>query len=161
MCHMKREQSRNRLEELGLPEVVTHIFDGPPPHPALRDVCERPEHAFAPGIRLPAAEIAPLWESGIRVTAVQLDPSSIRFVRFSLERPDEVECLGTSYQSAAADVLIELWELEHPDEVMKAVSDLLEFRHLPRLLAECSHRPPHEPHAQYRAWRSGFLASCT
>jgi hypothetical protein len=158
---MKREQSRERLEELGLPKVVMQIFDGPPPHPALRDVCERPEHAFASGTRLPAAEIIPLWESGISVTAVQLDQPSIRFVRFSLERPDEVVCLGTSYQSAAADVLIELWESEHPDEVMRAVSDLLEFRHLPRLVAACTQRPSRQPHPQYRAWRSGFLASCT
>lgn len=158
---MNREQSRNRLEALDLPKVVTLIFDGPPPHPVLRDVCDSPEHVFAPGTRLPAAEIIPLWERGTSVTAVQLARPSIRFVRFSLERPDEVESLGTSYQSAAADVLIELWELEHTDQVMKAVSDVLQFRHLPRLLAECSRRPVHESYAAYRAWRSGFLASCT
>jgi hypothetical protein len=158
---MNRDQSRNRLEELGLPKVVTQIFDGPPPHPALRHVCQKPEHAFAPGTRLPPAEIIPLWESGIRVTAVQLDQPSIRFVRFSLEQPEEVEYLGTSYQSLTADLLIELWELEQSDEVIKTVSDLLEFRHLPRLLAECSERSPHEPIAEYRTWRTGFLASCT
>jgi hypothetical protein len=157
---MTREQTRNRLEGLGLAAVVKRIFDGPPPHPVLRSVCDRPEHVFAPGTQLPAGEIVPLWERGISVTAVQLDQPAIRFIRFSLERPNEVEDLGTSYQSAAADLLIELWELEHPDEVMKAVSDLLEFHHLPRLLAECSQRPLHEPHAEYRAWRSGFLASC-
>ena len=140
---------------------MTRIFDGPPPHPALRDVCERPEHVFASRTRLPATEVIPLWESGISVTAIQMDQPSIRFVRFSLERPDEIECLGTSYQSAAADVLIDLWELERPVEVITAVSDLLEFRYLPKLLAECSQRPPHEPHTQYMAWRSGFLASCT
>ena len=158
---MTREQSRERLQGLGLPGVAMRIFDGPVPHPALRDTCDNPEHVFAPGTQLPPKDIIPLWESGVRVTAIESGPPPVRFVRFSLERPDEVEVLGTSFQSAAADVLIELWELERNDDILKAVGDLFEFQHLPRLLTECSQRPRHEPYEEYRAWRSRFLASCT
>jgi hypothetical protein len=158
---MTREQSREQLQGLGLPEVATRIFDGPPPHPALRDICASPEHVFAPGTRLPAMEVIPLWESGIEVTAVASGSAPSSFIQFSLERPDDVEVLGTSFQAAAADVLVELWELEQHDDILAAIADLLEFRHLPRLLAECSRRLPHQPYEEYRAWRSRFLASCT
>jgi hypothetical protein len=137
------------------------IFDGQMPHPALCDICASPFYIYARGTKLPSCDLVPLWENGVVVTALQAEANSSRVIQFSLEQPNSVEMLGPTFQSAAADVLIELWELEHPDETLKVIADLFEFHHLRRLIAECSQRSACEPELDYRAWRSKFLVSCT
>jgi len=158
---VQRESTRERLRALSLPRIVMHIFDGQVPHPALCDICASPLYVYARGTKLPSCDLIPLWENGVVVTAFQAEANSSRFIQFSLEQPSSVEMLGPTFQSAAGDVLIELWELEHPDKTLKVIADLFEFHHLPRLIAECSQRSAHEPELDCRAWRSKFLVSCT
>jgi hypothetical protein len=145
---VQRESTRERLRALSLPRIVMHIFDGQVPHPALCDICASPLYVYARGTKLPSCDLIPLWENGVVVTAFQAEANSSRFIQFSLEQPSSVE-------------MLELWELEHPDETLKVIADLFEFHHLPRLIAECSQRSAHEPELDYRAWRSKFLVSCT
>lgn len=143
-----------------LPAVVIAVFDGESPHPALSYRCQDPKYIFSTPILPEGIHITPLWECGVTVTACQHWPPRRRFIKFSLEHHQTVRVIGSSFQSVAADLLIDLWEDEHPDDVLKEIARLFEFRRLDELIRESEQRPRSESHPDYCAWRARFLEFC-
>lgn len=155
-----REESRKELLALQLPAAVLAIFDGKP-HPSLAYYnCQDPYYIFSTPVEPGGVHITPLWECGISVTAYQHTQPRGRFIKFSLEDPEDVTVFGLTFQSVAAAVLIELWEAEKSDTELREIASLLEFRHIDRLLRECESRSRSESFADYRAWRTRILQSC-
>jgi hypothetical protein len=101
-----------------------------------------------------------LWECGVSVTAYQHSQPRGRFIGFSLEDPEEITVFGSTFQSVAAALLIQLWEDEKSDKELREIASLLKFRHLDRLLRECESRSRSENSADYHAWRTRFFESC-
>jgi len=157
---LTRQKSRNELRELRLPSSVLAIFDGQLPHAALAYRCLGPEHVFSTLIEPTGGHITPLWECGVSVTAYQHSQPGGRFIGFSLEHPEEVTIFGSTFQAAAAVLLIQLWEDEKSDKELREIASLLEFRHLDRLLRECENRARSEGAADYHDWRARFCRSC-
>jgi hypothetical protein len=157
---LTREESRKELLELRLPVAVLAIFDGQLPHPSLSYRCRNPHHIFSTPIEPADGHITPLWECGIVVTAYQHSVPRGRFTRFSLEDPERITVIGSSFQSVAAALLIYLWEDEASDETLREIVRLFEFRHFDRLLRECESRSRSETSADHDAWHTHFLESC-
>lgn len=143
-----------------LPDAVLSIFDGQSPHPSLFYRCRDPHHIFSTPIEADGIHITPLWECGTSVTAFQHTQPRGRFITFSLEQPEEVTVLETSFQSVAAALLIVLWENEEADDALREIARLFEFRDIDRLLSECESRSLAGSSADYEAWRTRFLQSC-
>lgn len=155
-----RQECRKELQELRLPKFVLAIFDGQLPHSALAYRCQDPHYIFSTPIEPTGGRITPLWECGLFITAYQHSQPQGRFIAFSLERPEDVTVFGSTFQSVAAALLIQLWEDEKADEELRAIARLLDFRHLDRLLHECESRSRSERCVDYQAWRTRFFASC-
>jgi hypothetical protein len=151
-----REDSRHSLIQLRLPAAVLANFDGRSPHPDLWYRCKDPYHIFAAPFEFNGDRITPLWECGITVTAYEHTLPG-RFITFSLEDPTEIRVLGASFSPAVADLLIDLWEDENPDEVLREIAELFEFRQIEQLLLECNSLA-HS--ADYDDWKRRFLQSC-
>jgi len=134
------------------------IFDGPPPHTLLRELCASPYHFFRRGAALPVGTIIPLWESSTQVTAYQDGMPQGFFIKFSLEQPLDIEVLGHAFHSASADVLLQLWEGECSDEEIRAIAAMFEFPHTEKFLAVCSESSAHAP-SEYDQWRGRLLES--
>jgi hypothetical protein len=117
------------------------------------------QHIFSTPIEPAGIHITPLWECGMVLTAYQHSKPG-RFISFSLEDPEHFRVLGSSFQSVAAALLIDLWEDEASDEALRDISRLFEFCHLDRLLRECESRSRSETPADYDAWRTAFLRFC-
>ena len=79
---------------------------------------------------------------------------------FSLENPEHITVIGSSFQSVAAALLIYLWEDEASDETLREIARLFEFRHFDRLLRECESRSRSDTSADHDAWHTRFLESC-
>jgi hypothetical protein len=157
---LNRTQSRTELLDLSLPMAVLAIFDGRLPHPALSYRCRDPHHIFSTPIEPAGVRITPLWECGIVVTAYRHSPSPGCFIRFSLEHRDRIIVLGSSFQTVAAALLIDLWEDGTSNEALRVVARLFEFRHFDRLVRECQNRSRSETSAERDAWQTQFLKSC-
>ncbi len=83
-----------------------------------------------------------------------------RFITFTLEDPDDVEVLGSTFQAVVADLLIDLFEDDESDEVLEEIARLFEFRHFTRLLRELSKRSEAEDSVDDESWRKRLLKSC-
>ena len=157
---LTRQDSRKEILALQLPAAVLVIFDGQSPHPSLAYRCRDPHHIFATPVEPAGIHITPLWECGIVVTAYQHSQPRGLFITFSLEHRERITVLGSSIQSVAAALLVDLWEDEESDEALREIARLFEFRHFDRLLRECESRLRSETVADYNAWRARFLESC-
>jgi hypothetical protein len=158
---LTREESRNELLKLGLPSAVLAIFDGQLPHQTLWFRCRDPHYIFSTPVEPGGLHITPLWECGISVTAYQHSLPRGRFIEFSLEN-EEVAVIGSSFQSLAAALLIQLWEDDEPYQDLEEIGHLLEFRHLDMLLGKLREfeSKPRSERADYDAWCARFIESC-
>ena len=157
---LTRQQSRQELSELQLPAAVLAIFDGQLPHPSLSYHCRDPRYIFSTPIEPSGVHITPLWERGIVVTAYQHSQPAGRFITFSLEDHECITVLGSSFQSVAAALLIDLWESEESNEALLEVARLFEFRHFDRFLHECESRSRSDSPADHAAWRTRLFEFC-
>jgi len=127
-----RSQIREQLIKIGLPDVVIRIFDGNCEHPELSYRCQSPLFSFATDTSLPDGLI-PFWERGVLVTAAE--PSKGEFVKLSLEEPGNPWFVVPTFSEVVADLFIDLWEDEVPDEVLGPLAESFGFLHLDRLIA--------------------------
>lgn len=93
----------------------------------------------------------PLWECGTTVTAY--DSSDGTFCQIDLEAPDEVRLRVRSFDEIVADLLIDLWEDEIPDDALADVASQFEFNRLPHLVTALEAGPI----GDYDAWRTALL----
>lgn len=98
--------------------------------------------------------IVPLWECGTVLT--YFDQSSATYRRCSLEDPKTDWFSYRSFQAALAQLFIELYEDELPDEEMLAIAKKVGFRYAERLIAESAGLN----REAYYAWASAFPRAC-
>lgn len=127
-----KESIQREIAALGLPPIVSLIFDGTAPRPALSYRCAAPSNSLVDGSGFPE-HLLPLWECGTSVVA--FDPEDHTFCKIDLESPDEPRFRVGGFDEMVADVLIDLWEDEVADDILSDVADLFRFSRLPPLVA--------------------------
>ena len=120
------------IKSLDLPPIVLRIFEGAVPIPELRDYCQSPFYSFSCDANFPDSLI-PLWESGIQITAYDVDAGS--FCRFSLEYPEEPYFEEISFRGVVSFLLRDLWEGEFPIDQIENVAEAFRYDQLPVLIA--------------------------
>ena len=153
-----REDSRRVLATLALPPIALLIFDGQATHEALRHRCQSPFHVFAAPVEITGGDVTPLWECGVVLTAYQHSRSVGRFIRVSLESPDEIRVIGSTFAIVVADLLSTLWEDEVPEADLREIARSFGFDHIERLLADLGAAPRALSVEQHRQWLSSVLS---
>lgn len=147
-----KESIRREIAKLSLPSIVTQIFDGTAPHEELSYRCTDPWKSLVDASGFPD-HMLPLWECGTTVTAY--DGSDGTFCQIDLEAPDEVRLRVRNFDGIVADLLIDLWEDEIPDDSLADVASQFEFNRLPHLVTALEAGPIGE----YDAWRTALLTN--
>ena len=153
-----REDCRRVLTTLALPSIALSIFDGKVTHEALRYRCQSPYHVFAAPVEIPGGDVTPLWECGVDLTAYQYSRSAGRFIRVSLESPEEIRVIGSAFAIVVADLLSTLWEDEVPEADLREIARSFGFDHVERLLADLDATPRALSVEQHRQWLSSVLS---
>lgn len=140
------------LSDLGFSRrLIEHLRDFDPDSP-LGYRCQPPQYYRSSP--LSQRNIVALWECGTTVTYFNCD--TIRFEQCSLEDVDTPHFSLSTIQALLADLFIDLYEDDCPDEELRETAASIGFLHVERLLstADASSREG------YGAWRSRFLSSC-
>jgi hypothetical protein len=143
MDYITREQARQDIVALGLPQIVRDVFDGKPMPYNLDIQFQEPYQMFALGPKQQEIygedRITPLWTGGGDYTIVAYDhlPARKGFFRFNIELAvDEDEPVGLSWQQILVKEFKDLWESELPDERLREVALWFDFKHIESLIAE-------------------------
>jgi hypothetical protein len=142
-----RQQLRNEVLALNLPEIVTSVFDGVGIPEELSYRCDSPFHSLSDQSGLPVTFL-PLWECG--VVAVGYDRVSGQYLKISMEEPSEPRFIAAAFEHVVADLMIDLWEDEVPDERLVEVASLFGFDRIRNLIEDLERG--HD--GDYDAWRA-------
>jgi hypothetical protein len=143
MDFITREQARQDIGALALPQIVLDAFDGKPLPYNLDIQFREPNTIFSLGPERQAAygqgRITPIWTGGGDYTIVAYHHSPTRkgFFRFDIETPEEDEqSVGMNWQQVLVKEFKFLWETEMSDERLREVADWFEFKYIELLIAE-------------------------
>jgi hypothetical protein len=143
MDYITREQAREDIVALGLPQIVLDAFDGKPLPYDLDIQFREPYQIFALGPKQQEiygeGRITPLWTGCGDYTIVAYDhlPARKGFFRFNIELAvDEDEPVGLSWQQILVEEFKFLWESEETDERLREVALWFEFKYIDLLIAE-------------------------
>ena len=140
------------LRELGLSEgILQHLREFKPSSPLGFRVQPAQHWRSSP---ISQQDIVPLWECGTTLT--YFDRSSATYRRCSLEDIDAHWFSYRSFQAVLAQLFIELFEDELPNEELLALAEQVGFRHAGRLVAESDSLK----REAYQAWASAFPPGC-
>jgi hypothetical protein len=139
------EEARQNIVALGVPQIVLDVFDEKPlPYHLDLNFCT-PYMIFSLGQaeqrQYGQGRITPLWTNGAHYTVVAYhhDPSRQGYFRFDIEKPGEEEGpIGLSWQQILIEEFQFLWEFEMPDDRLREVARLFEFKHIELLVNELS-----------------------
>lgn len=147
---MRDKRSIQReIEALGLPPIVSQIFQGTTSRPELSYRCENPHKSLADGSGFPK-HFLPLWECGTFVTAFDL--ADRMFCKIDLESPGAPHFRVKGFDGVVADVLIDLWEDEVGDDVLSDLAAQFGFSRLPSLLSALERGST----SDYETWRDAL-----
>jgi hypothetical protein len=143
MDFITREQARQNIVTLGLPQIVLDAFDNKPLSYNLDIQFREPYTIFSLGPQGQAAygqgRITPIWAGGgdYTIVAYHHAPEPRGFFRFDIETPDEEEQpVGLNWQQVLVKEFKFLWELEMPDERLREVAGWFDFKHIDLLITE-------------------------
>jgi hypothetical protein len=143
MDFITREQARQDIIDLGLPQVVLDAFDEKPLAYNLDIQFREPYPIFVMGPEGQAAygqgRITPLWTGGgdYTIVAYHHAPARKGFFRFDIESPGEEEQpVGLTWQQILVKEFKFLWEQEWTDERLREVAGWFDFTHIDLLIAE-------------------------
>jgi len=143
MDFITREQARQDIVALGLPQRILDAFDGKPLPYNLDIAFREPYQIFAMEPEEQAAygqgRITPVWTGGgdYTIVAYQHEPARKGFFRFDIESPgEEYQPIGLSWQQILVKEFKFFWEQEWTDERLKEVADWFDFKHIHLLIAE-------------------------
>jgi hypothetical protein len=140
------------LRELGFSEgIIEHLRDYQP-SASLGYRVQPPLHWRASSIA--DKRIVALWECGTDLT--YFDQSSATFRKCSLENTNADWFRYRSVQAVLAQLFIELYEDELPNEQLLSVAQQVGFVHAEHLLREAEHQNS----ATYKAWATAFPLAC-
>ncbi|MEP6901887.1 MAG: hypothetical protein ABJA66_09060 [Actinomycetota bacterium] len=89
----------SELSRLGFSQPILELSSGRKPHPIFEDTCNDPYYIYLEGSFIPFdLRVIPLWEAGIKQTAVWEKQDRIEIIEFSLESPEEYEVIAYSEQ---------------------------------------------------------------
>ena len=128
---LDRQMLRKEVLALNLPAIVSDIFDGAEIPEELSYRCGSPFHSLSDESGLPAAFL-PLWECD--VVAVGFDRGSRQYLKISMEAPSEPRFTVAAFEQAVADLMIDLWEDEVPDERLLEIALLFGFNRMQSLI---------------------------
>ena len=135
------------LRGLGFSDAHIAHMSGTSPISALSYRCSSPRHS----LRSPAVQ--PLWECGTVVTYFTLDEET--FEACSLETIDEKWFSHKSFQSALAQLFVDLYEDDVAESELLRLAEALNFKCIGMLLSEvCS------PEQDYWPWRNALAQRC-
>ena len=140
-----RDQARQDIVALGLPQIVLDAFDEKPLPYNLDIQFRHPYQVFSMGPegqqRYGAGWVTPIWTGGGDYTIVAYNHAPARrgFFRFDIEFPgEEEEPVGLTWQQVLVKEFTFLWELEWTDERLREVAGWFDFKHIDLLIAELS-----------------------
>ncbi len=128
MDYITREQAREDIIALGLPQIILDAFDDKPLPYNLDIEFREPYQIFSMGPEGQDAygqgRITPIWTGGgdYTIVAYQHEPKRKGFFRFDIESPgEEYEPVGLSYQQVLVKEFKFFWEQEWTDEQLREV----------------------------------------
>jgi hypothetical protein len=143
MDFITREQARQDIVALGLPQIVVDAFDEKPLPYNLDIDFREPYQIFAMGPEGQAAygqgRITPIWTGGddLTIVAYHHAPARKGFFRFDIESPgNEEQPIGLSWQQVLVREFKFLWEQEWTDERLREVAGWFSFKYIDLLIAE-------------------------
>lgn len=143
MDFITREQARQDIVALGLPQVVLDVFDDKPLPYNLDYEFRQPYQIFAMGPEEQAVygqgRITPVWtcNGDYTIVAYHHAPARKGFFRFDIEMPSEDhEPVGLSWQQVLVWEFKFLSEQEWTDERLREVATLFDFKFIELLIAE-------------------------
>ena len=146
MDYFTREQARQDIAALGLPQIIVDAFESNPLPYHLDIRFREPYQIFSMGLKGQAAygqgRITPVWTGGGDYTIVAYHHAPMRkgFFRFSIESPGvEHQPVGLGWQQILVHEFKCLWEQEWPDERLREVAGWFNFKHIDLLITELGH----------------------
>ncbi len=121
-----------RLRALPLSPALLAMAEGRLPHPQLwRCQTGTPLYVYR-GAEVPAGPVLiPLWDWNDWALGVRERPDGLEFVRFGIERPDEVECLARTEAGLWARLFDALYEDDLEFDELEAIAGAVEYRDWP------------------------------
>lgn len=156
MSVVRESERLPRLRALALSPALLAMAEGRLPHPQLwRCHSGTPFYVYR-GADAPAGPtLIPLWDWDSWVLGVREQADGLKFVRFSIETADEVECLGRSEQGLWAQLFDALYEDDLELDELAAIAAAVGYRHWPMQLQSREAAEPRFgaelPHAQWLA----------
>jgi hypothetical protein len=143
MDFITREQARQNIVALGLPQIVLDAFDEKSLPYNLDIHFREPYPIFSIGPEGQAAygqgRITPLWAAGgdYTIVAYHHAPARKGFFRFDIESPPaEKEPVGLTWQQVLVKEFKFHWEQEWTDERLREVAGWFDFKYIDLLIAE-------------------------
>ena len=143
MDFITREQARQDIVGLGLPQIVLDAFDGKPLPYNLEAQFREPYPIFSMGPEGQAAygrgRITPVWTGGgdYTIVAYRHAPATKGYFRFDIESPGkEEQPVGLTWQQVLVKEFKFLWEQEWTDERLREAAGRFGFKYIDLLIAE-------------------------
>jgi hypothetical protein len=143
MDFITREQARQDIVALGLPQIVLDAFDDKPLPYKLDIQFREPYQILSMGPQGQAAygqgRVTPIWTGDGDYTIVAYHHAPVRkgFFRFDIESPGEEEQpVGLSWQQVLVKEFKFLWEQEWTGERLREVAGWFGFKYIDLLIAE-------------------------
>jgi hypothetical protein len=163
MDFITREQAREDIVALGLPQIVLDAIDEKPLPYDLDIQFREPYQIFLMGREGQAAygrgHITPIWTGGgdYTVVAYHHAPARKGFFRFDIESPyEEQEPVGLTWQQVLIKEFKFLWEQKWSDERLREVAGWFGFKHIDSLITELAHAKL-DTFEKDVAWYQSFL----
>jgi hypothetical protein len=161
MDFITREQARQDIVALGLPQIVLDAFDDEPLPYNLDIQFREPYQIFSMGPEGHATygqgRITPIWTGGDTIVAYHHAPARKGFFRFGIELPGEEEkTANLSWQQVLVKEFKFLWEQEWTDERLREVAGWFDFKYIDLLIAELP-QAKLDTFAKDAVWYDSFL----
>jgi hypothetical protein len=163
MDFVTRDQARQDIIALGLPQIVLDAFDAKPLPYNLDIQFREPYQVFSVGEEGQAVyglgRITPIWTGGGDYTIVAYHHAQTRkgFFRFDIESGEEEQPIGLTWQQILVKEFKFLWEQEWTDERLAEVAERFAFKYIDLLIAELSHAKL-DTFEKNSVWYHSFLA---
>jgi len=160
MDRITKEQARLNIVELRLPQIVLDVFDEKPLSYDLDiefgypyQLLDHPEIQTGYG----TGRITPIWtEAHWSIFAYHHAAERQGFFRFGIEDREELEPIGMNWQQGLVEPFKILWESDFPEEALRQIAGMFDFRHIDRLLYELPNAKL-DTHQKSEAWYQGFV----
>lgn len=128
---------RSEIQELGLPDIVSEIFDGQVDDDTLGFYCKDPYYCLQSGSGLPGHYL-PLWECGVVVTAFNKQTKG--YSEVSLEQVDEPFMDSVPFRELLEKLFTSMWEGEEPDDYLRYIASRFQYEGIEDLIAKLAQR---------------------